>query len=239
MTDSQNTHDQITKGRRLRCLWSNCSLCTPFILSRSQNKCWLHTGVLKTCRCVASLQTCRPGPTNFRFYHSTAWKIKGCLRLTCGLVEEQLLIFSSCLPPGRVKNLQKFTNFCLKVGHSPKLKHSKSTWRPWSCDSCEMYKISTSRNGNNLQQLSFWYQVLSCGAKWFTKDVYIWVTHLHINSAQNNLFLMLRVTHKLENNALLGRAKKLKSSQCWWGQCVLVMCAISGYVEMKVSQTYN
>ena len=28
----------------------------------------------------------------------------------------------------------------------------------------EMYKISTSRNGNNLQQLSFWYQALSCGA---------------------------------------------------------------------------
>ena len=27
----------------------------------------------------------------------------------------------------------------------------------------EMYKISTSRNGNNLQQLWFWYQVLLCG----------------------------------------------------------------------------
>ena len=37
------------------------------------------------------------------------------------------LIFSSCLLPGRVKKLQKFINFCLKVGHSANLKHSKST----------------------------------------------------------------------------------------------------------------
>ena len=44
-------------------------------------------------------------------------------------VEEQLLIFSSCLSPGRVKKLQKFVNFCLKVGHSANLKHSKSRWR--------------------------------------------------------------------------------------------------------------
>ena len=94
-------------------------------------------------------------------------------------VEEQLLIFSSCLSPGRVKKLQKFINFCLKIGHSATLKHSKST-RQSSCDSCEMYKISTSRNGNDLRQLSFWYRALSCGADWFTKGVYIWVTHLHI-----------------------------------------------------------
>ena len=44
-------------------------------------------------------------------------------------VEEQLLIFSSCLSPGRVKKLQKFINFCLKVGHSANLKHWKSAWR--------------------------------------------------------------------------------------------------------------
>ena len=93
-------------------------------------------------------------------------------------VEEQLLIFSSCLSPGRVKKLQKFINFCLKVGHSANLKHSKST-RQLSCDSCERYKISTSRNGNDLRQLSFWYRALSCGADWFTEDVYIWVTNLH------------------------------------------------------------
>ena len=65
-------------------------------------------------------------------------------------VEEQLLIFSvSCLSPGQVKKLQKFINFCLRVGHSSNLKHSKSTWRQSSCDSCEMYKISTPRYGNN------------------------------------------------------------------------------------------
>ena len=38
---------------------------------------------------------------------------------------EQLLINSSCLLPGRVKKLQKFISFCLKVGHSANLKHSK------------------------------------------------------------------------------------------------------------------
>ena len=46
--------------------------------------------------------------------------------------------------PGQVKKLQKFINFCLKVGHSANLKYSKSTWRQSSCDFCEMYKISTS-----------------------------------------------------------------------------------------------
>ena len=73
---------------------------------------------------------------------------------------------------GRIKKLQKFINFCLKVGHSANLKHSKST-RQLSCDSCERYKISTSRNGNDLRQLSFWYRALSYGADWFTKGVSI------------------------------------------------------------------
>ena len=69
-------------------------------------------------------------------------------------VEEQLLIFSPCLSPGRVKKLQKLINFFLKVGLNANLKLSQSTWRH-TCDSCEMYKISTSRNGNDLQQLFF------------------------------------------------------------------------------------
>ena len=34
--------------------------------------------------------------------------------------------------------------------------------------------------GNDLWQLPFWYRALSCGADWFTKGVYIWVTHLRI-----------------------------------------------------------
>ena len=92
----------------------------------------------------------------------------------------QMLIFSSCLSPGRVKKLQKFINFCLKVGHSSNLKHSKSTWRQSSCESCEIYKISTSPNENDLRQFSFWYRALSCGGDSFTKGVYIWVTNLHI-----------------------------------------------------------
>ena len=100
-------------------------------------------------------------------------------------VEEQFLIYSdysSCLSPGRVKKLQKFINFGLKVDHSANLEHSKS------CDSCEMYKISKSRNGNDLRQLSFWYRALSCGAEWFTKGVYIWVTDIFAyRSAHNRL----------------------------------------------------
>ena len=47
-------------------------------------------------------------------------------------VEEQLpaelLIFWSCLSPGRVKKLQMIINFCLKVDHSANLNASKSTW---------------------------------------------------------------------------------------------------------------
>ena len=45
-------------------------------------------------------------------------------------------IFSSCLSPGRVKKLQMFINFGLKVEHSAILKHSESTWlsyRPVKC----------------------------------------------------------------------------------------------------------
>ena len=107
-----------------------------------------------------------------------------------------LPIFSSCLSPERVKKLQKFINFCLKVGHSANLKHSNSTRRQSSCaDFCEMYKISTSRNGNNVHQLSFWYRALSCRADWFTKGVYIWVTYLHIVNLLTfgNLPLIARV----------------------------------------------
>ena len=61
--------------------------------------------------------------------------------------EEQLLIFSSCWSLGRVKKLQKFINFCLKVGHRANLKHSKSTWRPWSCDSVKCTKLAHHGTG--------------------------------------------------------------------------------------------
>ena len=66
-------------------------------------------------------------------------------------VEEQLLIFSLCLSPGWVKNLQMFINVCLKVDHSANLNHSKSTWRqpnqekqPWSPSHFALEKQLTS-----------------------------------------------------------------------------------------------
>ena len=48
-----------------------------------------------------------------------------------GESNSSLQISSSCfiISPGRVKKVQKFVNFCLKVGHSVNLKHSKSTRR--------------------------------------------------------------------------------------------------------------
>ena len=42
-------------------------------------------------------------------------------------IADLFVMFTRCLSPGRVKKLQKFMNFCLKVGHSVNLKHSKST----------------------------------------------------------------------------------------------------------------
>ena len=129
-----------------------------------------------------SLKTMRLGVLSWEKlkHRETHGRIASLDQLRLG-VEEQLLIFSSCLSPGRVKKLQKFIKFCLKVGHSANLKRSKSTWRQSSWDSCEMYKISTSRNGNDLRQLSFWYRALSCGADWFMKGVYIYWTNLHIS----------------------------------------------------------
>ena len=133
-------------------------------------------------------------------------------------VEEQLLIFSSCLSPWRVKKFQKFINFCLKVGHSANLKHSKSTWRQSSCDSCEMYKISTSRsrNGNNLRQLS----PLISGAFVCSRLIYEKCLHLSdkfaYRSAHNNLFLTPRVIHKLKmtrNNWCLKQVRFMTSQR--------------------------
>ena len=140
-------------------------------------------GFLLTSQSDVSLKTMRLGVLSWEKlkHRETQGRIVSLDQLRLG-VEEKLLIFSSCLSPGRVKKLQKFINFCLKVAHSDNLKHSKSTWRQSSCDSCEMYRISTSRsrNVNNLRQLSIWYRALSFGADWFTKGVYIQVTNLHI-----------------------------------------------------------
>ena len=89
-------------------------------------------------------------------------------------VEKQLLISSSCfiISPGRVKKVQKFINFCLKVGHGANLKHSKSTrrqlillWKLQNHNPAQHFFIGWSSRGRlgtiDLRQLSFWYRVLS------------------------------------------------------------------------------
>ena len=75
-----------------------------------------------------SLKTMRLGVLSWEKlkHRETHGRIVSLDQLRLG-VEEQLLIFSSCLSPGRVKKLQKFIKFGLKVGHSANLKHSKST----------------------------------------------------------------------------------------------------------------
>ena len=37
------TFYQITRGRRPKCVWSNCVLCIPFIVSGRPNEWWPHT----------------------------------------------------------------------------------------------------------------------------------------------------------------------------------------------------
>ena len=86
-----------------------------------------------------------------------------------------------------------------------------------SCDSCKMYKISTSQNRNDLQELSFWYQALSCGVDFITSGVYIWVK-LANHSVHNNLFLTLRIIHKFKKQwtALGGLSTENGSAvDCW------------------------
>ena len=63
-------------------------------------------------------------------------------------VEEQLLISSSCLSPGRVKKLRKFKNY------SANLKHSKSTWSQL-ISSYGSYKIRTSKALGTMQAQHF------------------------------------------------------------------------------------
>ena len=43
MRDSQKARDHITSDRRSKLAGSNCILCISFILSGSQNECWLNT----------------------------------------------------------------------------------------------------------------------------------------------------------------------------------------------------
>ena len=64
-------------------------------------------------------------------------------------VEEQLLFSSSCLSPGQIKKLQKLINFCLKVGHSANLKHSKPTWRQRTYGPVKVTNLNIKRSGQN------------------------------------------------------------------------------------------
>ena len=133
-------------------------------------------------------------------------------------VKEQLLIFSSCLSPGRVKKLQKFISFCLKVGHSAYLKHSKFTWRKLIV----MRLLSNVPNQHIVEQeWSTRVVVLISGAfvrsQLITNGIYIWVK-LANHSARNNLFLTLCVIHKFKKQwTTLGRLSTENGSavDCW------------------------
>ena len=135
-----------------------------------------------------SLKTMTLGVLSWEKLKSWAWTSLG--------VEVQLLIFSS-LSPGSVKTFQKFINFCLKVGHSANLKHSKSTWGQlivlWKVQNHNIKSsghnarsallVDRGTGTIDLRQLSFWYRAVSCGAG----DTFAY------RSAHNSLFLTLRV----------------------------------------------
>ena len=96
----------------------------------------------------------------------------------------------------------KFINFCLKVGHSANLKHSKYRWRQLIVLS-EMYKIITSKALGN-RGTGTVYDNCRFDIKRFRAEPtnYEWCLHpsdtFAYRSAHNNLFLTLRVIHKLK-----------------------------------------
>ena len=110
-----------------------------------------------------------------------------------GVGEQLLLIFSSCLLAGRVKKLQMFINFCLKVDYSANLNHSKSTWRHY-LSSCEMFKIVTDIKSSVPRNqeikaavilitlcLTSWHYVIAWNSKWRR----IW--HKYVTCNQRNV----------------------------------------------------
>ena len=113
-------------------------------------------------------------------------------------VEEQLLISSSCLSPGRVKKLQKFKNY------SANLKHSKSTWRQL-ISSYGSYKIRTSKALGTMQAQHFFttgtfgndrsigqFRASRLITKVSTPEWHVY------RSAHSNSFLTLRVIHEFK-----------------------------------------
>ena len=131
------------------------------------------------------------------------------VRLTAAWwVEEQLLTPSSCLSPGRIKKLQKFIDFCLRVGDRANLKESKSTWRQLivrrkvqnhniksSGHKARLALLDRGTGMINLRQLSFWYRAFSCEPTNYKQCLHPSVTY---RSAHNNSFLTLRVIHELK-----------------------------------------
>ena len=122
-------------------------------------------------------------------------------------VTEQKLICLSCLSPGRVKKLQKFITFCLKVGHSVNLKHSKSTWRQLiannmksSGHNARSALLDRGTGTNNPRQLLFWHRTFSCDPTNYERCLHPSETFAY-RSAHNNSFLMLRVIHELKRGS--------------------------------------
>ena len=119
-------------------------------------------------------------------------------------VTEQWLICSSCLSPGRVKKLQKFTTFCLKVGHSVNLKYSKSTWRQLIANNMKSSghnagsALVDRRTGTiDLRQLSFRYRAFSWKPTNYEVCLHPSDTFAY-RSAHNHSLLTLRVIHELK-----------------------------------------
>ena len=94
------------------------------------------------------------------------------------------------------KKLQKFINVCLKVGHSDSIvliyKHSKSTWIVlWLFWNVKNQHIAERERPTTVV-------VLISGALVWRRLIYErCVTHLHKAVSTDNLFLALRVIHKL------------------------------------------
>ena len=112
----------------------------------------------------------------------------------CGVVADLLIMFNDI---ARLKKLQKFINFCLKVGHSANLKHSKSTirqlillWKLQNHNPAQHFFIGRSSRGRfgtiDLRQLSFWYRVLSCEPTNY-ESVHTWVIHCQTASSPSSV----------------------------------------------------
>ena len=83
----------------------------------------------------------------------------------------QLLIFSSCLSPGRVKKLQKFINLCLKVGHvliwTIEIAHE---------DNRPLNSVKCTKSAQVCTSLSFY---LTMSFIYFRKSSFVWTNNYY------------------------------------------------------------